>query len=580
MKMIWNLDDLFKNKKEFNLAVKDIKNKILDIKKYENTSIDENNLFDLLNKKWEIKELINNILVYGSLKYYKNVKSERTIKLKKDAENFSNEITSELSFIDSKILALGKEKIKNFIKSNSKLKIYEHSLNNLFRLQEHIQSNDVNIAIKDNYNLINEQIGSYNNLLRDIKYGTIQVDDETVELNSTNYAKYISSRKRITRKDTYLTVNQSFKNHQDEFANILDLIYDYRINTSKLEKYDSVLDKVLFEENIDSKIINSLIKSINNNIYLIQDYLKTKAEYQEIDDPHLYDFSVPLNKDLKIKYSFEEAIEIIKNALKPLGKKYQDVIDVLLNGHIDATPNKNKHQSITFSWHTYSFMNFRGSYGDLKNMIHELGHIVNYYLSKQNQPYIYEDSSIFVGETASLINEILLNRYLYENAKTKEEKIFFLSKEIENYFTTVFKQTMYTEFENDLYQTKQNQKLTADLLSQKYENIIKKYYGNDIIYDSLSNIEWTRLGHLYRWSYYPYKYATGLLIASNVVNSLLNDKSLTVNEYINFLSSGSCMYSLELLKLLNIDLTNTKAFSNGLNVLSNDISEFKKVLQK
>lgn len=256
------------------------------------------------------------------------------------------------------------------------------------------------------------------------------------------------------------------------------------------------------------------------------------------------------------------------------------VVSYLLDGYIDAKPSKNKHQSITFSWNTYSFMNFRGTYVDLKNMIHDLGHIVNYYLSKNNLPFLYEDSTIFVGETASLVNEILLNRYLYEFAKSDEERIFYLSKEIENYFTSVFKQTMYTEFENDLYNTKTSSNLTPKLLSEKYDKLIKKYYGKNIIYDEISDIEWTRLGHLYRWSYYPYKYATGQIIASVVVNSLLDDKSLSKEQYLKFLSSGSSLYSLDLLKMLNIDLTNSNIINNGFKIMENDLEKLVKILEQ
>ena len=224
-------------------------------------------------------------------------------------------------------------------------------------------------------------------------------------------------------------------------------------------------------------------------------------------------------------------------------------------------------------------MNFRGSYVDIKNMIHEIGHIVNYYLSMNNEPFIYADSTIFIGETASIVNEILLNRYLYNNAKNTSEKIFYLSKEIENYFTSVFKQTMYTEFENNLYEYKQNNNLTSDILSEMYSNIIKKYYGNNVIYDEVSNIEWTRLGHLYRWSYYPYKYATGLLIASVVVDSLIDKKKLSKKKYIEFLSSGSNNYSLDLLKMINIDLINTDVIKEGFNILLNNINELNDLIK-
>ena len=223
-------------------------------------------------------------------------------------------------------------------------------------------------------------------------------------------------------------------------------------------------------------------------------------------------------------------------------------------------------------------MNFRGSYIDLKNLIHEIGHIVNYYLSQKSQPFIYEDSTIFVGETASIVNEILLNRYLYNTASKKEEKIFYLSKEIENYFTSVFKQTMYTEFENDLYSIKSKTILTSEILCQRYYKIIKKYYGKNIIYDKIASVEWTRLGHLYRHSYYPYKYATGLIMASVVVDSLTNKKTLSTDDYIKFLSLGSSMYSLDLLKILNIDLLNTDIIDSGFNVLANDLEKLEKII--
>lgn len=336
--------------------------------------------------------------------------------------------------------------------------------------------------------------------------------------------------------------------------------------------------KSLFEENIDFTIIKTLIEVVNSNLNLIQKYLKIKSDLLKIDSPHLYDFGVPLDNNLKIKYTIEEAIEIIKKALKPLGNTYLKVVEKLLDGHIDAEPDENKHQSITFSWNTYSFMNFRGSYIDLKNLIHELGHIVHYYLSQQNLPFLYEDSTVFVGEVASIINEILLNRYLYENAKTKEEKLFYLSKQIENYFTSVFKQTMYTEFEIELYNTKSSQNLTAKFISLKYEELIKKYYGDAIVYDEVSNIEWMRLGHLYRWSYYPYKYATGLIIASTVVNSLLNEQSLSKEKYLEFLSSGSSLSALDLLKILNVDFTEHKIINNGFKELENAIEELENIL--
>lgn len=578
MNLKWNLRELYKNNEEFYNEINYVKKLLYEVMNSNVDINDANDLLFLLNSEWHIKELANNILVYGSLMYYKNIKSEECIKLKDDAEKFSNEVNSKLKFIENKILTCGKNKIFRLLEENTDLQIYKQHINNLFRLQEHIQKEEINNVIRDNNNKISEYINKYNKLLRDIDYGQIEVNDETIEINSSNFAKYISSRDRETRKKTYLSVDNCFNVKNDEFADLLNNIYGYRIENSELENYDTVLDKVLSNENINPNILKSLIQSVNNNLPLIQKYLSLKAEILKIDDPHLYDFGVPLDNNLKLKYSMEEAVEIIKNALSPLGEEYLENVEYLLNGHFDAEPDDHKHQSITFSWNTYSFMNFRGSYNDLKNMIHELGHIINYSLSKKNLPFIYEDSTIFVGETASIVNEILLNRYLYKNAKNTKEKLFYLSKEIENYFTSVFKQTMYTEYENELYCFRKENDLTKKILSEKYFKLIKKYYGENITYDEEASYEWSRLGHLYRWSYYPYKYATGLIMASVVVNSLIDEKTLSKEQYMEFLASGSCMYSLDLLKMLNIDLTNSDIINEGFNILKKDVEELEKNL--
>ena len=577
-KLEWNLQEIFINNQSFYDEINNVNQLLEDVKKYESAELDSTLLLNLLDKKWNIKEISNNILIYGSLMYYKNVNDDECIELKRVAETFNNDVNTILKFIDRKILDLGFEKVSSFIVENPKLEIHKLELHNLFRLEEHIQSDEINQKIKENSDNINEQLSIYNNLLRDIEYGSINIDGEEVKITSSNFAKYISSRDRETRKQAYFVVNNAFQKEKDNFANILNRIYGYRIENSILEKYNSVLEKILFEENINPEIISKLIESVNNNLGLIQKYLKIKSDLLEIEEPHLYDFGLPLYSNLKIKYSLEEAKEIILNALEPLGLEYIEVVKTLFDGHIDAELNKNKHQSITFSWNTYSFMNFRGAYIDLKNMIHEIGHIVNYYLSKKEQPFIYEDSTIFVGETASIVNEILLNRYLYKNAGTEEERIFYLSKEIENYISSVFKQTMYTEFENDLYKIKTKSELSPEVLCERYNSIIRKYYGGNIVYDEISNVEWTRLGHLYRWSYYPYKYATGLLMASIVVDSLVDKKTLSKEDYIKFLSAGSSQYSLDLLKILNIDLVNTNIIESGFNVMAEDIKKLQKVL--
>ena len=577
MKLEWNLKDLFVDNKAFYQEIDNVKAALIELKNNSKGKLNSEKLLTLLDEEWKIKKSINYILVYGSLMYYKDINNEECITLKREAEEFNNTISSELKAVDTVILNYGQEKVLELCRMDDRFKIYEQYLNNLFRMQEHVQNEKINDEIKKNNDLINEQKNNYNELLKNINYGEIEKNNSTITLTATNINKYLAARDRETRKQAFLAFNRSFETITDTLASSLNEVLRHRIENAELEGYNSVLEETLFTENIDSKILTSLIKSVNDNLPLIQEYLKIKAAAIDIDQPHLYDFNVPLDNGIKRKFTLEEAIDIIKKALAPLGEEYLKTIDILLDGHIDATPSEKKNQSIIFSWQDYSFLNFRGRYVDVKNLIHELGHIVNYYLSKKKLPFMYEDSTVFVGETASIVNEILLTQYLIKNSQSDEEKIYYLSLEIENYFTSVFKQTMDTEFEDELYDYCQSEELTAPILADKYFEIIKRYYGKDVIYDKEIETEWTRLGRLWRWSYYSYKYATGLLIASNVVNALTIEHTLTNEKYIKFLEAGSSLYSLELLNLLNIDLPNSDVINNGFKVLRKDINELKKI---
>lgn len=580
MKLEWNLKDLFVDNKAFYQEIDNVKAALIELKNNSKGELNLEKLLTLLDEEWKIKKSINYILVYGSLMYYKDINNEECITLKREAEEFNNTISSELKAVDTVILNYGQEKVFELCRIDDRFKIYEQYLNNLFRMQEHVQNEKINDEIKKNNDLINKEKNNYNELLKNINYGEIEKNNSTITLTATNINKYLAARDRETRKQAFLAFNRSFETITDTLASSLNEVLRYRIENAELEGYNSVLEETLFTENIDSKILTSLIKSVNDNLPLIQEYLKIKATAINIDEPHLYDFNVPLDNGIKREFTLEEAIDIIKKALAPLGEEYLKTIDILLDGHIDATPSEKKNQSIIFSWQDYSFLNFRGRYADVKNLIHELGHIVNYYLSKKKLPFMYEDSTVFVGETASIVNEILLTQYLIKNSQSDEEKIYYLSLEIENYFTSVFKQTMDTEFEDELYNYCQSEELTAPILADKYFEIIKKYYGEDVIYDKEIETEWTRLGRLWRWSYYSYKYATGLLIASNVVNALTIEHTLTNKKYIKFLEAGSSLYSLELLNLLNIDLTNSDVINDGFKVLRKDINELEKITNR
>ncbi len=581
-KFSWDLSNLFKDEEEFYEKIKEVEFELKEITETKDNWQDIESLFELLDLKWAIKEKANNLLIYGSLHYYKDINCEKAKAMKSRTEKLMNDVDGQLAFIEKSILEVGFSKVKKIMENNDKFLKYQFYIDNIFRKQKHIQTKTSNEKIVDYKNEINESLIKYNNLIHGMDLGTIIVAEEKIELKLSNIDKYLRSHNREVRKETYFAVNKAYLKMESELSNILNNIYKLRLKICKLEKYDSMIEKVLFEENIDSQVITNLIKSVNNNLPLMQKYLSVKGKALGYSEPHLYDYSVPFDNNLKWEYSLEDGIKIIKKALQCLGDKYINIIDELLeNGYVDALLDEKKHQTITFSWGCYSFLNYKDSYSDLRRLIHEFGHITNAYLSKKDQPYIYEDSTVFVGEVASLVNEILLNKYLFETATNDDEKLYYLSVGIENFITQVFKQTMDTEFENDLYyNSNQGVELDVSLLNEKYFSLKKKYYGKEPIYDECSKIEWTRLGHLYRWSYYVYQYATGYIMASYIVNSLVYEKTITTEQYLKFLASGSSDYALNLLKEIGIDLTDEEIINKGFKGLESELENLSQILSK
>ena len=441
-------------------------------------------------------------------------------------------------------------------------------------MQEHLVKTKDQDQFKKNQKKITQLLTEYYQLLRDMEFPTLEIDGRVITLTPSNCQKYLSARDRETRKKAFFCVSEAYQEKAEKYAEILNEIKSLRLESAHLEGYPTLLEKELFVENLKPDMMDTLIQLVHENLPVIQKYFGLKAQTLGVLDPHLYDLSVPLDDPISKKYTMEEAIQIVREALKPLGEKYLNVVDTLLDKCMKT--DKMKNQVIHFSWHVYSFTNFEGTYMDLKILAYELGHMVQSYLSHQEQPYLYENSTVFVGEIAPLVNEILLNRYLYQIAETKEKKRFYFSKAIENYFSSIFKQTLYTELE--LYM-ESHPDFDEESLSIEYEKLTKEYYGSQILYDENTFTEWARKGQLYRWDYYCYKYATGLLMASAVVHAYVDQKSLKEEDYIHFLSAGSSKYSLDLLKMIQIDWDQPENIYGGFEVLKQDVHELEKILK-
>lgn len=580
----WNLNELFASPEDFYACIEEVKNALptfnSEIEELAKSDLTPQKFLSILKKSTLLREKAYKAWCYGSLVYYKDVKNPECLKMKKDGESINSEIEKSATALERLIVGMGEDRVGDFISRTEDLVEYKHYFDDIFRKSKHIPNAEDSAEIQRCTARINELNAEYNALIKGMDLGSVLIDGEETEITATNIARLLASSDRETRRCTYLSVNRAYRDKENDFARILDEIYDLRLKICKLQDYSSMLEKSLYEENIPASIITSLISSVHDNLGHLWKYLSLKISGLKIEEPHMYDYSVPVSSDFKVSYPIEDTIDILKGALAPLGEKYvETVLTLIRNGHIDAEPDEKKHQAITFSWMSYSFMNYKsGSYADLKNVAHEIGHDVNDVYSLVSQLFIYFLSTNFCGETASISNEILLNDYLFKSSMSEDEKLFYLMKSIENYISSIYRPTMYTEFEQILCSEKEKGRtLTGEFITATYRELLERYYGDMPTYDEETPYEWMRIGHIYRWQFYHYQYATGLLIASIVVKHI-REGILSVEDYIEFLSSGCKDYSLELLKILGIDFESADVISEGFGLLEAKMSEFERIM--
>ena len=570
MSYSWNLDDLYKKKDDFYLDMTIVRDKIKKLLVYREIKIDGTSLYNLMNDCFEIRKINSKTLLYASLNYYTDINNDSFITMKSQAEELDAFVLEETSFIDELIIILDDEKLDEFYKDNDELLEYKYYIDNIRRSKNHLGFDNID-KINSNLMDINKNIVSYNKMFKDMDFGVI----DGVSLNNSNINNYLISPDRNIRSETFLNMNKAYIDKGDMFYSIYSSIIGLRKDNVLLKNYNTVLESELDKDNINNIYIDNLINIVNDNINIMNKYLSLKCNYFNISNPSLYDINLSISNN-NSEYSIDRAFEILDNVFLNLGKEYYDEYESIKNKEcLELSCDSKKHPSIVFSWNNYIFMNYRDRYIDLKNLSHELGHVINYSLSSKKQNYIYSDSNVFVGEVASLVNEILLNDYLYKSSNDKEEKVFYLSKIIENFISQVYRQTMYTEFENLVYNSNQ---LNLNLLNNNYLSLVKKYYGDVLYIDESICCEWMRVGHLYRWCYYMYKYASGYVLAFNIVKNLKKEGYL--DKYIDFLSSGCSMDASMLLNKLDIDLYDKNIINNSFILLEEYISELECLLSE
>lgn len=579
----WDLEKIYKNEEEIEKDIAYVKEECNNLLKYKGILCnDSNTLYDAITTYYKISRTLDKLVVYSNMKYHEDMALSRSKITVSKIDKLNDDIASKLSFFTPELLKQDKKIIDKYIEKNDKLKEYKFVLDDVFHEKPYILSAEKESMMARLGEVFNNPTDIYETLdAVDVKFKDFTVDGKTYPLNQSNYTVYLKDYNREIREKAFHNFYETYNDYKNTFASVLYGNIKTNFFISNERGYKSPLHMYLYQENIDEAIYDRLIKKVNERIDISYKYIKLRKKVLNLDELHMYDIYVPLVYHDK-KYTFESAIEIVKKALAPLGDNYiKDLTEIINSNCIDVYHNRNK-QTGAYSWGSYDtlpyvLLNFEGTFNDVSTIAHELGHSMHSYYSKKNNPYQTSSYTIFLAEIASTVNEILLNKYMYNNSTTKEEKLYYLNNLLEMLRTTLIRQTMFAEFEKTLYDKEQNGTiLTEEEISNTYLELNKKYYGNDIISDDEIRLEWARISHFYK-GFYVYKYATGISIACKIVSDILENKEGALENYMKLLKSGGSNYSLELLKLANVDIANDDTIDKALDLFDETIEEFKNI---
>ena len=579
----WDLSKLFSSVSEFNNTYDMVKEEIEDFIKYKDYDLtNKNNLLEVMDKSYEIERVLDRLSAYTSLLFDEDTTNSESLSLKGRVSNLYDLYSNNSYFLVPNLLKIDYSVIKDML-SDERLKGYERVFENIFRYKEYTLSDKEEELLSKIGKMLGNNYDTYEMIKdADISFDSIIVDGKEQELNNSNYTLYIEDKNRDIRKSTFKSLYKTYKQFKESFASTLYGNVKEDVVSAKIRGYSSAMEESLYHDELNMSVYNNLVDTINKHMDVVYKYYDLKKNILGLDELHLYDVYTPIVVDYDKKYDFEEAKKIVLDTVSVLGEDY---VNTLRQGYIDRWvdiyPNKGKRTGAysggCYDSYPYILLNYQNKFDDVSTLIHESGHSMHSHYSREANSYPYGYYSIFVAEVASTVNELLLSKYMYKHSTDKKEKLFILNRLMALFRATMYRQTMFAEFEKDIYDMVENDEvLTSDLLCDKYYDINKKYFGNNVVIDDEIRYEWERIPHFY-YNFYVYKYATGLSAACYIVNRILSGEENAVNDYINFLKCGKSKSPLDSLLVAGVDLSDSKVIEEAVKMFDDTIEEFKKL---
>ncbi len=581
----WDLTPIYKSDKDFYTDYELVILEINRFKDYKGIILaTSDNLYNLMKLYFKVNQIIDKLYLYANLNHDADGSNDNYKIMVGKVMNLVQCFSEQTAYINPELLKKDYAFVINYYMSNSKLKEYDNYFKEVFRYKKHILSNNEEKIISALSNAFDAPKKIYTELKDvDLKLGYIKDEKgNKVELTNHNYTTYLASPDRLVRKQAFKKMYSGYKKIANTMATTYYSDVDNDVKLAELKKYDSSLGMALYGDNLDSKIYSNLIKVVNNNIDKLVKYYDLRKKELKLDELHLYDIYNDLVAEKISNYSFEEAKDMVIEALSVLGEDYiANIKEAFNNKWIDIYSNKYKrsgaYSSSCYDVHPYVLLNYQGKLDDISTIAHELGHAMHSYYANKCNNYVDANYRIFVAEVASTVNELLFYNYVLKNSKDKKQKLLIINKLLDLYKGTIYRQTMFAEFEMITHDKVQNKEiLTSDLIAKIYYDLNKKYFGKNVIVDKDIRYEWARIPHFY-YFFYVYKYATGLSIATYLAKKILNNDQKAIDAYLTFLKNGGKYYPDELLKLAGVDIYDESIFKEAINYFDDLINQFNAV---
>lgn len=579
----WKLEDIYPDQKAWDTAYDEVKEMKKQLADYEGKLTGAGNIKAVFELEDDISEKVERLYVYAHLSHDQDTTNPTYQALSQKAKKLNVEIGESLSFITPEILTLPEQELDALIES-SELADYKFTLQEIKREKAHVLSKTEEALLAQVGNLSQAPqhiFGMINNA--DLKFPKIKDENgNEVELTHGSYIQFLENPNREVRRQAFKAVYETYGKQKNTIAATLTANVNKNMFYSKVRKYPSVLEMYLYGDNIPKDVYTNLIDTIHESLPLLHRYMNLRKKLLGVDDLHMYDLFAPLVEEYKWDITYDEAKEMVTEGLQPLGDNYLSVLkDSFSNRWIDVYENEGKRTG-AYSWgsygtHPYVLLNHKDNLNSMFTLAHEMGHALHSYFSDEALKYRDAQYTIFLAEVASTTNEALLMDYLLKKSTDPKQKMYLLTYYADQFRTTVFRQTMFAEFEKLVHERAEaGESLTPQDLSKIYYDLNVKYHGEGMSVDQDIEMEWARIPHFYT-SFYVYKYATGFSAATSFSKQILEEGQPAVDRYLGFLKSGGSDYSINILRKAGVDMSSPQPIREAMSVFEEIIEQMEQL---